>query len=301
MDEILQKKYLSLLGQLVYMATWTRPDIAYATSSLSTVSKSPKPEHFRLALRVLAYCKGTDNLGLSWKQVDTSDRNQLIVYTDASWATETDYCSQSGAVFLYNGAPIHWLSKRQEFPALSSTEAEIMAGCTALRETLYLRRLLESLGQHQSVTEMRFDAMNAIRFNTNEKVTKRNHHIGARYMRLRHHVQVADITAVFIPTDQQLADLGTKNPTLDQFETLRDVLVTPIFCDKNHSVNGIEARAKSEESGPIWSVLAPAVATTRCWKRIPPLDFTPNDLGMHGNAPKRTRINASDDFGHFKS
>ena len=88
---------------------------------------------------------------------------------------------------------------------------------------------------------------------------------------------------------------------LDQFQTLRDVLVTPIFCDKNHSVNGIEARVKSEESGPIWSVLAPAVARTRCWKRIPRLDFTPNDLGMHGNAPKRTRINTSDDFGHFKS
>lgn len=225
-DEGLQKKYLSLLGQLVYMSTWTRPDITYATSCLSTVAKSPTMEHYKQALRVLSYCKGTAKRGLNWGAIPSDDYNKLIVYTDANWAQETDYCSQSAAIFMLNGAPIHWLSKRQEFPALSSTEAEIMASCTALREILYLRRFLKSIGLKQGTTHMKLDSKNAILFNVQEKVSKRNHHIGARYMRVRYHVDTEELFNDFVATEEQLADIGTKCPEIKQFVDIRNQLVT---------------------------------------------------------------------------
>jgi len=78
---------------------------------------------------------------------------------------------------MMNGGPVHWCSKRQEFAALSSTEAEIMAAVTALRYTLHMKAMLEEMGFPQGAVKIHVDAANAIKFCTEEKITKRNHHI----------------------------------------------------------------------------------------------------------------------------
>ena len=225
-DLPLRTKYQSVLGQLLYLATWTRPDLAYPTSSLASVASSPKQYHLKIARRVMTYCKRDPALGLKWKPPENPKmKNQIYIYTDASWAQEEGYKSQSGFVAMMNGAPIHWQSSKQEFPALSSTESEIMAGSVALRHVLYLKRLLESMGEPQGVVTMYFDAANAIRFCTKEKVTKRNHHIGTRYMRIRHHVG-KDVELEFVATNAMCADILTKNAQEHQFRTLVATIMT---------------------------------------------------------------------------
>jgi hypothetical protein len=222
-DEIdleVKSNFQRVLGQLSYLATWTRPDLSYSASSLGRVSHSPLPYHLKMARRVIAYLKRDPTLGLKWKKPEVIEYlNVLLIYSDASWAQEDGYCSQSGFIAMLNSAPVHWGSNQQEFPALSSTEAEIIAGCNALRHTLWLKRLLESLGFAQGLVRIFFDAENAIRFNTSEKVSKRNHHIGVRYMRVRYHVG-QDITCEFVKTTDMLADVCTKNAEQAQFERL---------------------------------------------------------------------------------
>ena len=100
-----------------------------------------------------------------------------------------------------------------------------MAGSLALRHVLYLKRLLESMGEPQGVVTMYFDAANAIRFCTKEKVTKRNHHIGTRYMRIRHHVG-KDVELEFVATNAMCADILTKNAQEHQFRTLVATIMT---------------------------------------------------------------------------
>ena len=52
-DPTLINKYRKLVGALLYAATSTRPDIAYATSMLCRAMTKPTNELFTAALRVL--------------------------------------------------------------------------------------------------------------------------------------------------------------------------------------------------------------------------------------------------------
>ena len=74
----------------------------------------------------------------------------LLAYSDASRAgCPYTRKSTSGRVILYGGTPISWPSKLQRAIATSSTESEIYALTETLKETLYLRLLLEDLRQTQ--------------------------------------------------------------------------------------------------------------------------------------------------------
>ena len=55
-------------------------------------------------------------------------------------------------MFLMAGGPISWLSKKQAIVALSTSEAEYVALCTATQEAAWLRRLLTDLKVTNSET-----------------------------------------------------------------------------------------------------------------------------------------------------
>ena len=46
-SEMSKHPYQSILGSLMYLAIWTRPDIAYAVNTLSQFSSNPGPAHWR--------------------------------------------------------------------------------------------------------------------------------------------------------------------------------------------------------------------------------------------------------------
>eukprot|EP00963_Diacronema_lutheri_P000643 scaffold41_cov370-Pavlova_lutheri.AAC.1 len=58
-DEELVVQYQQLVGQLLYLSTTVRPDIAHAASVLSRYMSKPAQEHWKAAKRVLKYLKGT--------------------------------------------------------------------------------------------------------------------------------------------------------------------------------------------------------------------------------------------------
>ena len=49
--------YISLVGSLQFLATYTRPDIAFATSFLARRNNSPTPQCWEAAKTVLHYLK----------------------------------------------------------------------------------------------------------------------------------------------------------------------------------------------------------------------------------------------------
>ena len=181
----------------------------------------------------MKYLKGSKDLGLQWddpsqlktKGISVVAKDRLEIWTDASFAGEGGYTSQSGFVAVLNGAPVHWSSTKQSFPALSSTEAEIIAAGNALRYTLHLKMLLEAMGRPQGAVRFNIDAENCIRFMKRDKITPRNHHIGTRYMRMRHHVG-KDIDIAFCSTTEMVADIHTKCTEEKQFHELTNRIMT---------------------------------------------------------------------------
>eukprot|EP00966_Prymnesium_polylepis_P204527 4738131-Prymnesium_polylepis.1 len=62
----LLKKYQSLIGALMYCATQTRPDVAYAVGMLARTMGKPTRELFQQALRVLYYLEHHKHVGLRY-------------------------------------------------------------------------------------------------------------------------------------------------------------------------------------------------------------------------------------------
>ena len=78
------KRYQRKVGSLLYAATTTRPDIAFATSRLARFMSNPSPEHHRAADRALCYLAKTRSLALQF-----GNGNRLEIASDSSFADNT--------------------------------------------------------------------------------------------------------------------------------------------------------------------------------------------------------------------
>ena len=126
----------------------TRPNIAYAVSTIAKFCHQPTELHMTAAKRVLRYLKQTRDLNLTYVK---ESPEAIIGYSNADWAGDVqDRLSTSGNMFLLGGGAITWSSRKQSSVALSAVEAEYMALSVATQEAVWLRYLQEELG----VTEM---------------------------------------------------------------------------------------------------------------------------------------------------
>jgi hypothetical protein len=152
-----QELFRGMVGSLLYLASWTRPDIAFAVSELSRFVSNPGKPHLEAAKRVFRYLRKTLNLGLIYRSSTSLpghpeiQPNVLWGYVDSDWAGCPDSRrSTSGFVFMLNGAAISWRSKRQPTVALSSAEAEFISASAMVQEVIYLRKFLSNLGFPQT-------------------------------------------------------------------------------------------------------------------------------------------------------
>ena len=145
-DFVDPRKYLDLVGSLIYAMTCTRPDICWIVTTLSQYLSKALQEHWVAAKHVLRYLKGTLDYELCYRKC--SEDLKLIGYSDADWASSThDRRSISGYCFSLTetGSLISWRSKKQRTVALSCCEAECIALPATVQEALYLIQLLDQL------------------------------------------------------------------------------------------------------------------------------------------------------------
>ena len=208
---------------LTYASICTRPDITTAVSCLSQFMSRPGTEHWEGVKRVLRYIRGTLDLGLKFKSVKNLC---LFGYSDADWAGDvSSRKSRSGYVFMLGGAILSWMSKKQPVVALSSTESEYIALSYAAQETIWLRRLVESLTVKQDAANVLFeDNQGAIALCKNPKDHGRTKHIDIRYHFVRNTVENKLVELRYCSTDQMIADAFTKPLPRVKFEHLRSLI-----------------------------------------------------------------------------
>lgn len=68
-NDVYDCPYAELLGSLNYLATRTRPDLAYAMSICSKYADCPREAHWQALKRVLRYLQGTMDVGLLYKPI----------------------------------------------------------------------------------------------------------------------------------------------------------------------------------------------------------------------------------------
>lgn len=151
------QEYASIIGSAMWVAQCTRPDIAFAVSSLSRFLNNPSQDHINAAKRVIGYLYNTRNSTLFYSGSSTK---LLEGWCDSDFAGNPDNRrSTTGYVFSINGDVVSWNSRLQPTVCLSTVEAEYVAIAQASREYLWLRSFLEemngsistSLSQEQSL------------------------------------------------------------------------------------------------------------------------------------------------------
>jgi hypothetical protein len=224
-DPALHSAYREVVGSLIHLMTTVRPDTSAAVSDCGRFTHCPGTEHMRAAHRVLRYLQGTRNYGMVYRALPhyTSVRPILVAYSDANWAESDDRISTSGMVVRLIdeseldddssfGDVIYYSTKRQDNITLSSTEAEYVAACTCSLEVVWLRRLLDQLGFKQSEpTVLLEDNTSAIALANRPSIGRRSKHIDVKYHKIRELVRDRVIYMLHVGTEQQWADILTKN------------------------------------------------------------------------------------------
>jgi hypothetical protein len=218
-DPTMLKLYQSLVGALLYCATHTRPDVAYAVGMLCRCMARPTPQLLDSAKRVLHYLGATKTLGLRFK----ADSRPLHGMSDADWSIQR---STMGYVFMLNRAAISWSSRRQSSVSLSTCEAEIMAASEAAKEAVYLSSLANELGAHDgSPLELHVDNKAAIDLAYNPEHHQRTKHIARRHFYVRELVEDFQISVPFVASADNLADFFTKPLVAKVFFPMRDKIM----------------------------------------------------------------------------
>ncbi|CAI7738262.1 unnamed protein product, partial [Closterium sp. NIES-53] len=133
----------------------------------------------------------------------------LTCFTDATWASEKDLLG--GYICVVRGGPVSWRSKKQTETALSSVESEYMAMFHGVKEVIWLRRLLEEIGQQQNVATPLFcDSKGSLGMARNAVLRWLNKHMRIKWHWLRKEVKRGTVNPIYIKTHQQLADFLTK-------------------------------------------------------------------------------------------
>ena len=227
-------RFRSLVPSLLYLATTTRPDIAYAVGTLCRFMEHPSPAHMSGAETVLAYLSKTPDHGIRFEKHKTLElsarysalKDGLLALSDSSWSTGK---SISGYVLFLGGSAVVWACKRQPVTSLSSTEAEYYAASSCGAEVLYVRHLLHDLGCSQHFpTPLLVDNSACVSLGQNPGTCKRARHIDRRIHFLSDYQEMGEIKLHFVSTKDNVADLFTKPLEKALFTRHRESLVVGI-------------------------------------------------------------------------
>ena len=139
-------------------------------------------------------------------------------YSDADYAGDSDTRrSTTGFVFILNGGAISWNSRLQPTVAVSTTEAEYMASAQAVREALWLKKLLGDFGIKVGAMPIYTDSQGALKLLKHPIASIRSKHIDVIHHFARERVSRKEVCFAYCSTDEMVADCFTKPLPVSKF------------------------------------------------------------------------------------
>ena len=182
-------------------ANLIRPDIAYLVNKLAQYTSAPKAKHWTAIMRVFRYLKGTRQHKLTYGGSLELLHDDINIYCDANWASDSDRKSISGYVIIIAGGAVAWSSKEQNTVAPSTPEAEYIAATHVAKQVLWHPSLLTKLEFPLSTPSIIFlDNQSAIAITYYPKFHTCTKHIDIALHFLRDHVNKGTINMFYIKT-----------------------------------------------------------------------------------------------------
>lgn len=222
------KLYQGKIGSALYAAITTRPDVAFATSFLSTFMTNPSPTHISAIDRVLLYLYRTRFLAICFKG-ETAD-SPVHIASDAAYADHPDKRSTGAYIFKLFGGPIDWTSKKQKTVTTSTAEAGLFALSDAGKQLLWWDRFFKAIefDAEQGPFSIDCDNCQTVRWRVKDEAiqTRLQHSASTRRhtQSLRQQVQEGQIKVRWVSTENMTADGLTKPLPTAKHEVFVDQL-----------------------------------------------------------------------------
>jgi hypothetical protein len=223
-----KQRYMAMIGSLNYLATHTRPDIAYSTHQLSKQMHNPSKEHIATAENVFAYLHGTKHSALRYNG-EHQGKVALVGYTDASFPPSFDARATIGMIwFLTIGScwnVISWHSRKLRHICDSTEEAELSAASEGVKEGIALKSMLVELGSAQPSLPivLYLDNKAAVCVAQDGGYYPRLKHVNRKHKYVMEAVREHGVQVLWCRGEQMLADGLTKalgRPQLDAWRNL---------------------------------------------------------------------------------
>ncbi|KRZ81194.1 Retrovirus-related Pol polyprotein from transposon TNT 1-94 [Trichinella sp. T8] len=206
----------------MFLMTATRPDIAYAVSTVSQVMDKPTIKAWQAVKRIFRYLRGTADYGLLYQ---AKGEGFLKSYSDADYAGDvTTRRSRTGVVCMCAGGTVLWHSQKQRSVALSTAEAEYVAASEAAKDMMWLMTLFAEVTEVKQKPILFVDNMGAVKLSKNPEFHKRSKHIDVRFHFVREKYNEGKIDIQHIDSENQKADILTKALPKTRFQNLRQQL-----------------------------------------------------------------------------
>nr|GEV39742.1 hypothetical protein [Tanacetum cinerariifolium] len=138
-----QTDYRSKIGSLMYLIS-SRPDIVQALCFCARFQSQPTKKHLKEVKKIFRYLRGTVNIGLWYPKGSIFE---LTAFSDADHARCIDSRKNtSGGIQFLGDKLVSWMSKKQNYTAMSSAEAEYVALYASCAQVMWMRTQLQDYG-----------------------------------------------------------------------------------------------------------------------------------------------------------
>eukprot|EP00253_Pinus_taeda_P030984 PITA_30984 len=147
-------------------------------------------------------------------------------FADSNWVGSVDdHRSITSYAFSLGSEVITWSSKKQNTVFLSSAEAKYQAICAATCKVVWLWRLLQDVGEEQTIaTTIKCDNKSSIKLSNNLVFQKNTKNIDTQFHFVREKVKSKEIHLEYCNTCDNVADIFTKPLGKVKIQIFREML-----------------------------------------------------------------------------
>ena len=221
LDDKLRREYQVLLGKCRWLCK-VRSEIEHPMALLSAYASKPTQLCYRRLCQLVRYLKATPTLGLTF---DGRERD-IIGFSDADHNVSPDGRSFSGVVVRAAGAPIVAYCRKQSIVTTSTACAEILALSSLVKKLAEIVAVLRSVKLDPRLPIRVYCDNTAAVLAGKMYSSRKTRHLALQLTFIREAV-IKDkwIDLLQCRSEDQLADILTKNLAKDQFQRLRDILL----------------------------------------------------------------------------
>jgi len=225
------------------------PECCNAVCKLAMYMDTPGESQWRAMDRIMGYIATQDATLTIYRPKEL----KVVGFADSNYRVNMDTRqSVTGYVTGIDRSIVNFVSNTRTTVTLSSTEAEYIVASTCTTEIKFITMLLEELAPNEVKRPgtLHEDNTGAIFLMENQAVGQRTKHIDIRYHHIREMIENNWMKVKFIKSEENIADMETKNLPVNLLEKHRETIKTGKMIERLASADREDVRMSTLVSSP---------------------------------------------------